>query len=310
MNSQIAPQRKNTLVMHMTRLFATLLAVALFATTTPAAAADAPSSSGDAGPFAAHNAYPYRLYAPKRFERALDAGLKYVELDITYDPKKNIAVVTHDSKPRGRETALSAMLDELWSRWTDAPADDYTVILDFKTSSPELVQCVQDLLTPQAEHLSKLQKQSGAKFEPGKITVCLTGNKDAHRIFEAAVAEGDDFLAFGDGGAGGWLEDALDHVPEEPAGFVRFLTYHRAVFRDAPKARGEEHFSEDRARKVMEKANAGNYRVRIYVLNPPRGEDRQRDYRAWERCVNAGVHMIATDNYTDARAWWDSHRPR
>jgi len=157
MNSQIAPQRKNTLVMHMTRLFATLLAVALFATTTPAAAADAPSSSGDAGPFAAHNAYPYRLYAPKRFERALDAGLKYVELDITYDPKKNIAVVTHDSKPRGRETALSAMLDELWSRWTDAPADDYTVILDFKTSSPELVQCVQDLLTPQAEHLSKLQ---------------------------------------------------------------------------------------------------------------------------------------------------------
>ncbi len=300
----------NAIVRHTLRASATLLAIAIITATTHSRAADAENLSGDAGPFAAHNAYPYRLYAPKRFERALDAGLKYVELDITYDPENNIAVVTHDTKPAGRETKLSTMLDELWSRWGDAPGNDYTVILDFKTASPELVESVQNLLTPRAGLLSKLRKQKGATFEPGKITVCLTGDKKAHRLFEAAVAEGDNFLAFGDGGAGGWLEDPRDHVPDKPAGFVRFLTYHRAVFADAPKARGEEHFSEERARKVMEKANAGNYRVRIYTLNPPRREDRQYDFRAWERCVNAGVHMIATDNYIGARKWWDAHRPR
>lgn len=287
-------------------LVATLLvAVAIFDASI-CQAADEPSTSGDAGPFAAHNAYPYRLYAPKRFERALDAGLKYVELDITYDPEKMVAVVTHDGTPRGGEAELSTMLDQLWARWIDATESDYTVILDFKTASPELVQAVQGLLTPQAEYLSKLKKESGAEFQPGKITVCLTGDKHAHRLFEQAVAEGDDFLAFGDGGAGGWLEDASDHVPDKPAGFVRFLTYHFSAFVDAPEARGLEHFSEERARQVMEKANEGDYRVRIYTLNPPRGKDRQRDYTAWERCVNAGVHMISTDNYPDARAWWDA----
>ncbi len=287
-------------------LAAVLLATLSIINASACRAADASANIGDAGPFAAHNAYPYRLYAPKRFERALDAGLKYVELDITYDPKRKVAVVTHDGTPRGGETELSTMLDQLWSRWMDAPEGDYTVILDFKTSSPELVQAVQDLLTPQAEHLSKMKKEAGAKFQPGEITVCLTGDKGAHRIFEEAVADGDDYLAFGDGGAGGWLENASDHVPDEPAGFVRFLTYHFSAFAEAPKARGLEHFSEERAREVMEKANAGDYRVRIYTLNPPRGEDRQRDYQSWERCVNAGVHMIATDNYADARKWWEA----
>jgi len=290
--------------------FATLMAVSLSVAPSFSPAADTPNSSGDAGPFAAHNAYPYRLYAPKRFERALNAGMKYIELDITYDPEKKVAVVTHDAQPRGGEAELSTMLDQLWSRWIDGPADDYTVILDFKISSPELVRSVQDLLTPHAKHLSKLRKQTGAAFEPNKITVCLTGNKDAHRVFESAVAEGNDFLAFGDGGAGGWLEDPRDHVPNKKAGFVRFLTYHRSVFADAPKARGEGHFSEERAREVMKKANAGNYRVRIYTLNPPRDDDGKRDFRAWQRCVNARVHMIATDNYPGARAWWDAHRPR
>jgi len=308
MNSKAVPERNRASGMLLGWVFAGMLATSVLLGTGNAHAGDETNTSGDAGPFAAHNAYPYRLYAPKRFERALDSGLKYVELDITYDPKREIAVVTHDSAPNGNEPELSTMLNQLWDRWIDAPPADYTVILDFKTSSPELVQAVQDLLTPQAEHLSKLRKESGAEFEPGKITVCLTGDKSAHRIFEEAVAEGDDFLAFGDGGAGGWLENPEDHVPDKPAGFVRFLTYHQSVFADAPGARGEEHFSEERARAVMDKANEGNYRVRIYTLNPPRGKDRERDYRAWQRCVNAGVHMIATDNYPGARQWWDEQR--
>ena len=308
MNPKAVAGRSRVSGMLLRWVVAIMLATTILPGTGEARGAEGATASGDAGPFAAHNAYPYRLYAPKRFERALDSGLKYVELDITYDPKRKVAVVTHDSDPNGNEPELSTMLDQLWDRWIDAPPADYTVILDFKTSSPELVQAVQDLLTPQAEHLSKLRKESGAEFEPGKITVCLTGDKSAHRIFEEAVAEGDDFLAFGDGGAGGWLENPEDHVPDKPAGFVRFLTYHQSAFTDVAGARGEEHFSEERARAVMDKANEGNYRVRIYTLNPPRGKDRERDYRAWQRCVNAGVHMIATDNYPGARQWWDEQR--
>lgn len=265
--------------------------------------------AGDAGPFAAHNAYPYRLYPKGRFESALDAGLKHVELDITYDPRRKTVVVTHDAQPNGKEPELGTLLATLFERWAAAPGDGYTIILDFKTSSPEIVAGVAELLDPHRDVLTLLAKQSDGRPRTGKITVCFTGNTAAHRLYEESVAAGDDYLGFGDGGAGGWLENPADHVPEEPARFVRFLTYEQSVFADAPGAKGPEHLSLARLKAVVDAANARGYRVRVYTLNPPR-RDGGRDFQAWEKCVAAGMHMIATDAYAESRQWWNEQQNR
>ncbi|MBX7165121.1 MAG: hypothetical protein K1X74_02110 [Pirellulales bacterium] len=269
-------------------------------------AATWPATADDC-PFAAHNAYPWRLYPKGRFEAALQAKLKHVELDISYDPDRNAVVVTHDAKPVGNEPLLAGMFQQLIEGFSAAGESGQTIILDFKISSPEIVAGVAALLPPHAAVLSKLAKQPGAAFREGPITVCFTGNTAAHRLYEASINPGGDYLAFGDGGAGGWLENAAEHVLPEPAGFVRFLTYEQSVFLDAPRARAPEHLSVERMKAVIEAANARGYRVRIYTLNPPR-KDGQLDRQGWEKCVAAGVHMIATDAYDDARQWWESRR--
>jgi glycerophosphoryl diester phosphodiesterase len=257
-------------------------------------------------PFAAHNAYPWRLYAPGRFEQALDAGLKHIEVDITFDPVKKKAVATHDAKPNGKETELGTLLEPMWKKWLASDEQGYTLILDFKTSSPELVEAVAEVLEPYREQLSTLGKEAGSKFEERKITVCLTGNTAAHRLYAESVPAEGAYLAFGDLGGNDWRADVASYVPKEPAGFVRFLTYERSAFQDAQGAKGDNHLSVERLAKLMELARQRNYHVRIYTLNPPKKAG-ESDTTAWSRCVEAGVEMISTDAYPLARQWWLEH---
>lgn len=269
--------------------------------------AEEAGAAADAGPFAAHNAYPWRLYPPKRFEQALDAGLKYIELDITYDPTREVAVVTHDGTPTGTEPALGDMIDELVRRWRDGAANDYRIILDFKTASPELVAQVQELLEPHAELLSKMPKTAEGEFQPGKITVYLTGSGTAHRIFAENIPADGTYLAFCDGGVQDWQPNAADHVPAEPAAYCRFLTYHYSVLLDAPDARRLDRLSQERAEALVKTANERGYKIRIYSVNPPRQSGGGHDFAAWEKCAAAGIHMIATDAYDLSRSWWNEH---
>ncbi len=270
----------------------------------------AATALADGGPFAAHNAYPFRFYPAGKFERALELGMRYVELDITYDAERDAAVVTHDAEPRGGEPLLADMVAQACRAWAQGPADDYTLIIDFKTASDPLVRDVKQVLESHAELLSKLPREPGGSFGLGKITVCLTGNSSAHRKYFDLVGADGVLLAFGDAGHGGWHESPEDHVPQEDAGFVRFLTYHFSVCADSAEARGAQHFSEERARRIMAAAEERGYRVRIYTLNPGRQENGDHDFTTWQRCVAAGVHMISTDALAIARRWWAEHGDR
>lgn len=288
-------------------LAATLLIFGLSMDQAASGADDSQATSLAANPFAAHNAYPWRLYGKDRFERALKAGLKHVEVDITYDPERRAVVATHDTRPNGSETELGALLEPLWSTWGANSDDGYTLIIDLKSSSPELVRGLQGILEPHARLLSTLPK-SGGSFAPGKITVCLTGSGDAHREYAAIIPDDGKYLAFGDLGFGAtsWREQVADYVPNEPPGFTRFLTFEFHNFMDAPRASGVEHFSLDRLRATVRLANERGYRMRVYTINPVR-QGEEYDTRFWDLCVQAGMHMIATDAYEPARDYWQKH---
>lgn len=262
--------------------------------------------AADENPFAAHNAYPWRLYTKDRFDKALASGLKHLEVDITYDPKREAVVATHDSQPAGNEPELKALLAPLWTKWEAAGDDGYTLILDFKSSSEPLARGVQEMLSEHADALSKLAKGTD-EFRPGKITVCLTGSGAAHEMYDQLIPSGGDYLAFSDAtGIGGWQADAAGFVPAEPAGFVRFVTLEKQSFMDEPRARGNDHVSLDRLTAAVKAANERGYRIRVYTINPTRRGDAW-DTHYWDQCVKAGMHMIATDAYDVARDYWQEH---
>lgn len=258
-----------------------------------------------ANPFAAHNAYPWRLYGKDRFDRALKAGLKHIEVDLTYDPDRKAVVATHDTRPNGKEAELGELLKPLWSQWGSANDSGYTLIIDFKSSSPELVRGLQAILEPHSRLLSTMPKSGGA-FEPGKITVCLTGSGEAHREYAAAIPGDGRYLAFSDLGFSGssWRENVADYVPKEPPGFTRFLTFEYHNFLDAPRTNDLDHVSLARLRETVRVANELGYRIRIYTINPP-SRDGGYDTRFWDACADAGVHMISTDAYEQARDYWN-----
>jgi len=258
-------------------------------------------------PFAAHNAYPWRFYRPGRFERALDAGLKYLEVDVTYDPKRKRVVATHDGKPRGGEPELGKLLEPLWKRWGESDQRGYTLIIDFKTTSTELARGLQAIIEPHAELLSTMQNGEPKSFQEGKITVCLTGSDRCQVLYAEAIGDGGRLLAFGDYGCSDWRKDADSYVPKQPPDFDRFLTCNITCFRRSPEARGIDSISDKRLRRVALLARQRGYRMRVYTINPATGEDGKLKDKIWRQCVEAGVPMISTDRYKDSRDWWQRY---
>jgi hypothetical protein len=263
-------------------------------------------ANADDSPFAAHNAYPWRLYPKDRFQRALASGLKHIEVDITYDPKRQAVVATHDAQASGAEPPLGQLIEPLWSNWAANADEGYTLIIDFKSAGEEIVRGLKQLLDSHRSLLSSLTKPSG-EFKPGKITVCLTGNVAAHHIYDRMIADGTDYLAFSDdtGCPADWQPDPANYVPKSPANFVRFITLEKQNFMDGPRATGIEHLSLARLETVVKRANEGGYRLRIYTVNPRRKPDGTWDTRVWDVCRQAHVHMIATDAYDLAREYWN-----
>jgi len=302
-----------------------LTVLALHALPGACRAAD-PAPPQTANPFAAHNAYPWRFYAKDRFDKALASGLKHLEVDVTFDLARQAVVATHDEKPTGNEPELGKLLEPLWQRWGAAPDDGYTLIIDLKTASPELVAGLQKFLEPRRALLSALTKGPDGTFRPGKITVCLTGSTAGHRIFDQQTAAGSDYLAFSDdtGSPGNWQSDASQYVPNKPPGFVRFITLEKSNFLDAPGAKGDEHVSVDRLKTVADRANQLGYGLRIYTINPTRAKDAEPvppthlgaplspgwDTHFWDLCLDAGVAMIATDAFDQAAAHWKAYLAR
>jgi hypothetical protein len=255
-------------------------------------------------PFAAHNAYPWRLYPKDRFDRALASGLKHLEVDVTFDPARQTAVVTHDAQPSGGEPTLDALLAPLWEKWAMEDSG-HTLIIDFKSSNEEIVGAVTRILERHRDWLSSLEKKDHAEFRPGRITVCLTGDVAAHRLYDMRVPQGGQYLAFSDDTRcpGGWQSDPSSYVPKQPAGFVRFITLEKQNFMDRPNQTAGEHLSTDRLRRVVELADQRGYQLRVYTLNPRR-KGNSWDTHVWDPCIDARVHMIATDAYEVARDYW------
>ncbi|MBI3890486.1 MAG: hypothetical protein HY303_03035 [Candidatus Wallbacteria bacterium] len=318
------------------------LVLAFALSTAAAALAVRPSDpSGPAAPpcpFAAHNAYPYKGDGENKFSAALAAGLKSVEVDETWDPNRRAAVVTHDEKPKGDEPELGAFLATLFRKWQTAPGTGYILVLDLKSSDPNLPRAIHAVLERHAKLLSKMSAgpvsasslfdSASDPFEPGKITVWMSGSGDGKDAYRRSPPGGV-YLAFGDRvfNENDYKKNVADYFPKAPPAFERFITMHvqncmagaaRKGFLGKAEAKlenlkrhlpfmhgydSDDTLSATRAAEIASKSRASGYPVRLYVVNGG-GIGDHKGTSAWDLLAKAGIPWIATDDYAQAAAWW------
>jgi hypothetical protein len=263
----------------------------------------------DRNPFAGHNAYPFEGEGAHKLEAALAAGLKHVEVDVTYDPRRQMIVVTHDKTPSGGEPDLVRFIEPVWRSWAEAPGRGYTLIIELKSRDPRIAAGISAILKSHAALLSRMRQ--GGAFEPGKITVCLTGSEEGKDEYPRQLAPDEPYLAFADRAYGPleWKWNPANYVPSAPPGFRRFVTcaihnFTSLPFKEEPQP-GIEAISQKRLQTVADLAASRGYALRVYTINAAKS-DGTVDTRLWKRCVDAHVPMIATDDYKLASDWWAS----
>ncbi len=262
-------------------------------------------------PFAGHNCYSDLGVAvsTRRLARALNAGLRYIEVDVHHRCSPRGFVVTHKGKDPPSEPMLEDFLQPLWRRWT-AEQGDHLLIIDFKAGRPDAV--AKDLDRILQRHRDALARYApdGKPIARGAIRVCLTGSGRLGQAYIDYARRRGELLALRDTGARGKGKEGVRRVLREPrpAG-VGYLTLHfgSSVLRVSPEPEGYLPW----LREIALGARRRGYHLRVYTLNVL-GPERDGDVlksgrwdRHWRACVQAGVEMIATDNYQLAAEWWE-----
>lgn len=252
-------------------------------------------------PFVAHNSYGVRD-GVDRLETALSSGLTSIEVDTCWGILRRRAIVTHDRFHLGVSgPELSEYLTRVWTAWEKAPGRR-ELFLDVKTGTAETARRIHEVLEPHAARLSTLQP--GGVFEPGPITVYLTGNPDVQREYEKHARARGTYLAFGEHAfdKGDWKRDARGYVPTSPPGFRRFVNLNvRCLLAKKGAELEAANLPGDRAAAVAAGCAEAGYPVRVWIVN---------DARLWDKLVAAGIPMIATDDYQRAVQWWNARSSR
>lgn len=290
----------------------TLRAITAIATCLASAGATPAASPGDIArscPFAGHNCYSdLNLGASRhKLKAALDAGLRFIEIDVNHNPSAGGFVVTHRSRRPPTEPLLADFIKPLWERWSAEPGD-HLLIIDFKAGSPDPAS--RDLHKYLRQHRDVLCSfaPDGTIRRTGPIGVCLTGAAIIGQAYLTLAGGEGELLARRDTGSAGSRRDGMrEFFRRRPRPGVSYLTL------DWRKITGKstdptDYF--DWLCEIVTGARRNHYRLRVYTLNarkPKKTDGRLVSGKwdaHWRACVRAGVDMISTDNYALAAEWW------
>jgi len=267
-------------------------------------------------PFAAHNCYSDlgARMAERRLAEALTAGLRHIEVDVNYQPSAGGFVVTHKSDRPPSEPLLHNFLVPLWKTWRSEPYD-HTLIIDLKAGDPTPAgRALHDYLKEHRDALSRFAPD-GTLRSRGPVSVCLTGSRRIGQAYLNLAAQEGELLARRDEGFGGAsAREALRrYLRQPPHPGVGYLTINwNVVVGDQGESQRTGLSGETRAwlTEIVAGARRHGYRLRFYTLNVRHFSHPGEPLiaggwdAAWAACVQAGVDMISTDQYTLAVEWW------
>lgn len=264
----------------------------------------------------AHNCYPDRGRGADRFERARQAGLSAFELDLVWSEPLGRTVISHERKLTGQEPALDShfarfLLPELRQLPPEQPG--LLLLLDFKTDHPgppgevrSLLLRYRDLVTANGAR-GDAPTSTPLRYRP--LTVLLTGHAAAIARYEAAVADGEPFLAMGnrEPAERRFREEIAEYFPQPATVFYRVFNFQWIHIEREPnsKAGAFTAAEESRLRSLVETARQEGYWLRAWNLNATsRAWSEEHNFggpaallERWRAALEAGVDMVATDEY-------------
>lgn len=247
----------------------------------------------------AHNCYPEKGQHWDRLDRARQAGLRAVEIDVTWSEQRGRGVISHHKELAGGEPTLEEyffrpLLPEL--RRLPAGKPDWLLLIDFKSDDARLVAEVYRLL----RRHRKLLTTAGEDLRYGPLTVLLTGDNAAIAAFARLHPPGERYLAIGNREPLGreYRENVAEYFPEAATGFYRVFNFEwkhveQVYRREEPLSGAERERLEALARAAHEKG----YWLRTWTLNGSHFGGQEWVRERWETARLAGVEMIATDEY-------------
>lgn len=269
-----------------------------------------PAGVERACPFAGHNCYSdfgLRI-SHRRLAMALQAGLRFIEVDVHHVPSAGGFVVTHKSKDPPSEPLLKEFLKPLWARWRDEPGE-HILVIDFKAGRPDLAARDLDRYLTDYREVLSAYAPDGTLRTGGPVSICLSGSGAIGRAYVDLASKKGELLALRDTGPGGAKREAMRrflHRPRPPGVGYLTLDFTSSVVRGSGTA--PDYL--DWLCEIVTGARRRRYRVRVYTLDVlgPKRVDGRLVSGAWDAhwaaCVRAEVDMISTDNYALAAEWW------
>ena len=265
----------------------------------------------------AHNCYPYEGAHKDRIDRALSTGFPVaIEQDIGYYDGQ--AVVTHTEKTTGAEPTLKAHFFErvrpiVEKALKNDHRDQWPIIVlhfDFKDLQPDTLHAVWDVLEEYEPWLATGDRTSSA-IEMKPILV-LTEDADEQ---EAVFNTGDKLRVFGSA--------HTKNLTARATSYRRWLNYswHEVEPEGQPKAGAWTEAKNARLKALVDDAHKLGYWIRFYTLDGYTPDENQGWFEQynfgshaavearWKAAVEAGVDLIATDQY-EALATWLKTQPQ
>jgi hypothetical protein len=288
----------------------------------------------------AHNCYPYEGSWTDRIDRALATGFPVaIEQDIAW--AKGLPVVSHTPKTTGGEPTLrdhffervrpvveKALAEDDRSHWP-------LIILhfDFKSNEPELLRAVWDLLGEYESWITTApltaDPRALAPMDPRPLLV-LTEDSDAQEaVFFRSLKTGAKLRLFGSAHTAaieGRSQEQRNHLAatmpaeqlltERPTNYRRWWNNSWYVVEEGgqPRAGDWTAAAAARLRALVNYAHKLGYWIRFYTLDgfapaDDRGWGSAYNFGSraavearWKAALDAGVNLIATDQYEDLAA--------
>ena len=289
----------------------------------------------------AHNCYPYEGRYADRIDRALKTGFPVgIEQDIAW--ANGQPVVTHTSKTTGNEPALrdhffehvrpiveKALADNDRAHWPLI-----IVHFDFKSLDPVLLRAVWNLLGEYESWITTAPQTSDphrlAPFDPKPLLV-LTEDADVQeQVFFDDIPAGAKLRVFGSAHTAPIQADSREErnhlaailppeklLTERPTNYRRWWNNSWFEVEEGGQTKAGDWTATDasRLRALVNHAHAMGFWIRFYTLDGFSAAENQgweagynfgsRDAAAtrWKAALDAGVDLIATDQYEDLAAF-------
>jgi hypothetical protein len=285
----------------------------------------------------AHNCYPYEKQWTDRIDRALSTGYPVaIEQDIAlFD---NQAVVTHTAKTDGSEPLLKDHFFErvrpiIEQALKENKRDTWPVIIlhfDFKDNQPAVLHAVWRVLGEYRDWITTARKTSDPlKLMPlnrRPLLVLTEDSDEQEKVFFEQVRPGDSLRLFGSAHTNPITERdpairnrLLVTLPPErlltakPTNYRRWWNNSWYVVEEGGQPKAGDWTAEDAARlkALVDYAHESGFWIRFYTLDgfePGSGLGWGESYnfgsraaveKRWRAALDAGVNLIATDQYED-----------